>query len=437
MNAAPYPRGAIGAGTLLLGRYRLEELLGQGAFGAVYSGVDENLRRRVAVKVLTYTSADPGSLAAARGRFSREAELLAELQHPGIVSVFDRGDHGEVPFIVMEHLPGPDLDTLRRGQGVLPVAEVVRLGVQTSDALGFAHTAARPVIHKDLKPKNLMLDRRGNVKILDFGLATSPGSDHLRYTRTGQMLGTPLYASPEQLGTGAVTERTDIYALGAVLYELLTGEPPLLPTGHLGAFPYQVQHQQPEPLRGRRQDVPAALAELVHRMLAKQPEDRPDAAEVHRRLSGLEVSQTTDLPVLDTDSFYLPPPAPQVPPPHPVEEERQRPPASDLGSPGSPGSPAALGRWAWGELEQAERRLTERRFEPAANAFGGVLARMQDEGQAGHPAALAAEFGLVRVSSGQGRYAEAERLRASLVARATRELGAGHPLTRALLGFAA
>ncbi|MFJ3789002.1 protein kinase [Kitasatospora sp. NPDC090091] len=274
----------IAAGALLGGRYRLVRPLGRGGFGTVFLGTDENLPRWVAVKLLDSSRHDPAELPMLRGRFDREARLMAGLQHPGIVSVLDRGSHQDTPFIVMEHLAGPDLAAVL-GDGPLPIGDLLRHAARIADALHYAHTQPDPVVHRDLKPSNLMLDARGEVKILDFGIAAAPTSDLTAYTRIGTRLGTRIFMSPEQLRGEPAAVGCDLYAFGAVLYNLLAGRPPFLPTHGDVELEHQVLSELPRPVTHYRPETPAGLAALVHALLAKDAAQRPSAAEAMARLT--------------------------------------------------------------------------------------------------------------------------------------------------------
>jgi eukaryotic-like serine/threonine-protein kinase len=208
------------AGLKLSGRYALETLLGSGGMGEVWRGVDEQLDRPVAVKVLQEHLADP-ELA---GRFRREARIAARLRHPGITVVHDVGSDNGHLFIVMELLYGRDLAAmLVEAPAGLPIDATVSLTIQAAEALQAAH--AGHVVHRDLKPANLFVQDGGLLKICDFGIAWAVDSTaHL--TATGQAIGTPAYMSPEQCQGQQVDERSDLYSLGCVLYALLTGQPP-------------------------------------------------------------------------------------------------------------------------------------------------------------------------------------------------------------------
>jgi hypothetical protein len=297
------------AGLKLSGRYALQALLGSGGMGEVWRGVDEYLDRPVAVKVLREHHADP-ELA---GRFRREAIIAARLQHPGITVVHDVGsDNGQL-FIVMELLHGRDLAAmLAEAPAGLPIDAVVSLTIQAAEALQAAH--AIHVVHRDLKPANLFVLDGGQLKICDFGIAWAVDSTtHL--TATGQTIGTPAYMSPEQCQGQQVDERSDLYSLGCVLYELLTGQPPFADGQPLAVM---LQHLNAAPAAPRtiRPDVPRELDHLVLELLAKDPARRPaDARHVTEALQALRYTPTVKSEPAAKASTRL-----------------------DLGSPGSPGN---------------------------------------------------------------------------------------------------
>ena len=267
------------AGTELTGRFVLEKVLSSGGMGDVWQGTDRHLKRPVAVKVMRDRLADPR-------RFEREAQIAARLQHPGITVVYDVGTHDGQPYIVMELMHGQNLaDLLKQVQGRrLPVATVVSLIVQAAHALQAAH--AHRVIHRDLKPANLFLQDSGQLKICDFGIARiADAPDGL--TSGGYVLGTPYYMSPEQCEGTEIDERSDLYSLGCVLYELVTGQPPF-PAGGQRAIMNQHMNKPPTDPRTLRPDIPHELSRIIVEMLAKDPGDRPaDAGVVAARLEAV------------------------------------------------------------------------------------------------------------------------------------------------------
>ncbi|MFD9907025.1 WD40 repeat domain-containing serine/threonine protein kinase [Streptomyces sp. NPDC059063] len=267
------------SGVTLAERYRLDRLLGRGGMGEVWLARDSSLLRRdVAVKVLPTMFGE-----GAERRFQREAAILAKLQHPGITVVHDAGRHEGYLFIVMELLRGRDLSRLMAEHPAgLPVERVLALARQTVDALATAHDSG--VIHRDLKPGNLFVQPADQLKICDFGLArTADATSAL--TTTGRVVGTPLYMSPEQCRAEEVDARTDLYSLGCVLFELLTGRPPFVADASIFGLMRQHVEEPPPRLRALRADLPLHLEDLVLALLAKKPGDRPDAAALEQELS--------------------------------------------------------------------------------------------------------------------------------------------------------
>ncbi|MFI9329417.1 WD40 repeat domain-containing serine/threonine protein kinase [Kitasatospora sp. NPDC052868] len=292
------------AGDQILGRYRLDARLGRGGMGEVWKGHDVGLERGVAVKVLLEFDAGDELLQ----RFRREASIGAGLQHPGITVVHDFGRHEDRLFIVMELLEGRDLAAVLAGApGGLPVAEAVPLALQAAEALAAAH--ARQVVHRDLKPGNLFLLDDGRLKICDFGIArTAEATTGL--TITGRPFGTPPYMAPEQWRGEQVDGRCDLYALGCVLYALLTGAPPFPATEQAWALMRRHLDEVPAPLRSVRADVPVELDRLVASLLAKDPAERPDTPDVVRRLRGLrQPAAHPAAPTLDLGTAPAPAPA--------------------------------------------------------------------------------------------------------------------------------
>ena len=266
-------------GTLFAGRYRIESLLGSGGVGEVYLGWHEVLQRRIALKLIHASlQVDPKVLA----RFRREARAASTISHPGIPHIHDFG-HAEDgrPYLVMDHVEGETLARVLRRLGALPVPRAVDLLVQITSALAAAHGAK--VVHRDLKPDNVMLSPteggQDQIKILDFGLAKVLSSDTAELTTEGSFHGTPEYLPPELIDGREVDHRADIYSLGVLAYELLTGEVPFPGT----LFQVLNAHLKKEPLapstRARRDDIPEALDRLVLRCLVKDPRQRFQSAE--------------------------------------------------------------------------------------------------------------------------------------------------------------
>ena len=254
-----------------IGSYLLERRLGQGGMGEVFLAWDERLERRVAIKRVRHP--DAGS---ARARFRREARAAASLSHPAIVQVHDLIEDVSGDAIVLEYVEGRTLhDVLAAGP--LPAATVVRLAAEIAGGLAAAHAAG--LVHRDLKAENVMVTPAGHAKILDFGLSRSiePGSPNESLTATGTLLGTFHAMSPEQARGGEVDARSDLFSFGALLHEMLAGPPPFRGANPLDSLQKVISWQPPD-LGALRPDLPAGLAELTGRLLAKRPEDRPGSA---------------------------------------------------------------------------------------------------------------------------------------------------------------
>ncbi|MEU8023184.1 serine/threonine-protein kinase [Micromonospora haikouensis] len=272
--------GAVRNGAQLLGeRYRLVEQLGAGGMSVVWRGYDEVLGRQVAVKVLASRLASDRAF---RHRLRAEAQAAARLCHPNITNVYDYGESEQVgltvPYVVMELVDGGPLSARLGRDGTLPWREAVTIGAEVTSALATAH--ARGVVHRDVTPGNVMLTSTG-VKVVDFGISALAGESEKG--AEGTLLGTPAYLAPERLDNGQVSPATDVYALGLLLYRMLTGRLPWqasTTTQMLRAHMYA----EPEPMPDVP-GLPVEVAELVHRCLAKRPEDRPATAEVARTLA--------------------------------------------------------------------------------------------------------------------------------------------------------
>jgi serine/threonine-protein kinase len=263
-------------------RYRLDSVLGRGGVATVWRGWDLRLERAVAVKVLDRTGL--GGDPSAATRFDREARTLARLAHPNIVTVYDFGAQDGVAYLVMELVEGRSLAALL-AEGALPVAQAAAIAAQVCDALGAAHRAG--IIHRDVKPANILIPAGGGVKVCDFGIARlQHAAGQATLTAVDTAIGTSDYMAPEQAAGDPVDARTDLYALGCVLYAMLTGSPPFTGDGPISVV-YQHLHRAPVPVRSHRGDVPPDLDNLVGQLLAKSPTDRPaDAAQVRTRLTG-------------------------------------------------------------------------------------------------------------------------------------------------------
>jgi eukaryotic-like serine/threonine-protein kinase len=259
---------------VLAGRYELGEPLGGGGTSWVVAGHDRVLTRAVAVKLLA-----PGCPAPVRERFTREGRTAARVTHPNVVAIYDVGEDAGRAYLVMELVDGGDLASLLTVRGPLPVGDVVRIGDQALAALAALH--GHGIVHRDVKPANLLLTRDGTVKLTDFGIARFAGAASLT---TGSILGTPAYLPPEQAEGRAATAAGDLYSLGVVCFEMLTGAPPF-DQGGPAAVALAHIHQPLPRLTDQRADVPGALASVVERALEKDPMRRwPDAATMRDAL---------------------------------------------------------------------------------------------------------------------------------------------------------
>src|SRR5215218_7089736 len=270
-------------GTVLSGRYRLESKLGSGGMSTVYLARDETLQRWVAVKVMRREISDqPDQIE----RFRREARAVAQLSHPNVVAVIDAGEDGGYPYIVFEYVAGETLKQRIDRLGPLPVDEAAAYAIEIGRGLAAAH--ARRMVHRDVKPQNVLIDVDGRAKVTDFGIARTLESDGL--TKTGRVLGTTDYVSPEQAMGRGVDARSDVYSLGVLLYEMLTGEVPFRADTLVGVAMKHVNEQMPDVQR-RRPEISSALAAVIERATAKEPKKRyPDMASCLADLEGaLEV----------------------------------------------------------------------------------------------------------------------------------------------------
>ncbi len=258
-------------GQKLSSRYEIVSELGRGGMGVVYRALDPLLNREVAVKLIPPTQLSPD----AEQRFQREAQLVAQMDHPAIVPIYDFGKHDGSLFFVMPVVQGTSLRWFER-EGALTLGEVIDIGIQVAEALEYSHS--RGVTHRDIKPENIMAVREDGskirVRIMDFGLAR--GAAESRITKTGTIAGTLSYMSPEQVAAGSVDHRTDIYSLGTVLYECLTGEPPF--SGELQSILYRIVHEIPQNPRALGADINEDLEAAILSCIAKEPAKRPQRA---------------------------------------------------------------------------------------------------------------------------------------------------------------
>ncbi|MGW2900584.1 tetratricopeptide repeat protein [Streptomyces sp. NPDC001212] len=455
---------------LIQGRYRLLDTIGRGGMGEVWRARDESLGRHVAVKCLKPLGRhhDPSFTRVLRERFRREARVAAALQHRGVTVVHDFGESDGVLYLVMEMLDGRNLGQLLEDNGHRPLAvpDIIEIAEQVAAALAYTHQQG--IVHRDLKPANIMRLTDGTVKICDFGIARL-GHDigfTARLTGTGVAMGTPHYMSPEQIGGTEVDQRSDLYSLGCVLYELATGAPPF---DFDDAWAILVGHRDtpPEPPRRHRAELPEYLERIVLDLLAKLPEQRPDDAhELSRRIIAGRTAAPRYAPTVAT-------PLPRPDPSEPAGRDARLPSwtrgmttghkAAGAGGPRNarPDAAGALtGEWipraADGSAETG--RTPDGRPVPPPEAVGALADRHQaglslgrlgrwDEATEAHravarerarllgpdhPDTLASRYELAFGLSRTGRAAEALREYKQVAEARIRALGSDHPDTLAV-----
>ena len=261
----------VTVGQLIADRYELKHVVGTGGMSSVYCAHDTLLERDVALKILHEHFSEDGDYVE---RFRREARAAARLSHPGIVTVIDRGEEDGRQFIVFEFVDGETLKELVDRGGPMPVRRALELGLEIGRALAFAHQQG--LVHRDVKPQNVLLNGDGRAQVTDFGIARS--LDAVGHTETGTVLGTSHYIAPEQARGERVDAQTDVYSFGVVLYELLAGEVPYGGDNFLTVAMKHVNEPVPSLLE-RRTDCPLRLAALVERCMAKEPADRPGSMD--------------------------------------------------------------------------------------------------------------------------------------------------------------
>jgi serine/threonine-protein kinase len=254
----------------MLGRYQVDKELGKGAMGVVYLGKDPKIGRVVAIKTMALSQEFAGEeLTDARERFFREAETAGRLQHQNIVTIFDAGEEHDLAYIAMEFLKGRDLAEFCKGDHLLPVPTVVSIVIRVAEALAYAHK--QNVVHRDIKPANIMYELESDtVKVTDFGIARITDSSK---TKTGLVLGTPSFMSPEQLAGKKVDGRSDLYSLGVMLFQMLAGVLPFRGDS-MAELMYKIANEEAPDVRIVRPELPEALARVVARALSKRPETR-------------------------------------------------------------------------------------------------------------------------------------------------------------------
>ncbi|MET9962622.1 serine/threonine-protein kinase [Streptomyces sp. NPDC006326] len=347
-------------------RYRLAALLGQGGMGQVWTAYDQRLDRRVAVKLLRPDKvAGPGSVAdELRSRFVRECRVTAQVDHPGLVTVHDAGSDGDELFLVMGYVEGTDLADHLAQHDPYPWPWAVAVVAQLCAVLSAVH--AVPIVHRDLKPRNVMVRPDGTVLVLDLGVASVMDTDTTRLTSTGSPIGSPAYMAPEQAMGGAVGPYTDLYALGVLLYELLSGNVPFAGSTALGVL-HRHLYEPPVPVRRLRPEVPHQLEAVLLHLLAKDPQDRPSSAQqVYEALAPLLPKQGAPAGALDPTRPFLRPHAPW-----PDRATTVPPQPTAAPAPPRPDIPAAV--------DEARSLLDQGRLTQAVDILGGILPAAADE----------------------------------------------------------
>jgi len=300
-----------------LGRYNIERVLGKGAMGVVYEGVDPRLGRRVAIKTILKSHLDDDTAKDFAMRFVREAQAVARLNHPNIVQVYDFGEEGDIAYLVMEFIRGKELKNFFDANERFDIKEAVRIMCELCEALDFAHHAG--IVHRDIKPANVMLDHQARTKLTDFGVARVQDTDKTSVERTqaGTMVGTPAYMSPEQITGGNIDRRTDVFSAGIILYQFLTGEKPFTGSGAWTIAKKIIQEEPPLPSSLNNAVTPLFDA-VVNKALAKDPEQRFQSAKdfaiaLKRALEGRTDEEDADKTIVGDAMPAMPPsrPAPR------------------------------------------------------------------------------------------------------------------------------
>jgi serine/threonine protein kinase len=259
-----------------LGRYEINGVLGKGAMGLVYDGLDPKLNRRVAIKTILTGKLSAEAARMATVRFEREVRAVARLNHGNVVQVYDFGTEGELAYIVMEYIQGRELKDYFDAKERLDLKTIFRIMTELLDALHFAHEAG--IIHRDVKPANIMIDAGGHAKLTDFGVArfTEPQGDQIDATRVGTIIGTPSYMSPEQVQGQPIDRRSDLFSAGIIFYQLLTWQKPF--QGTQWELAKKIIEDDP-PWPSKLVDIPADIDRIVARAMAKQRERRYETAQ--------------------------------------------------------------------------------------------------------------------------------------------------------------
>ncbi|WP_323177873.1 serine/threonine-protein kinase [Streptomyces sp. NBC_00083] len=361
-------------GRVVAGRYELAALLGQGGMGQVWTAYDRRLDRRVAVKLLrpdrVAGSGRADEAEELRRRFVRECRVTAQVDHPGLVTVHDAGSDGDDLYLVMQHVAGSDLADHLAEHGPYPWPWAVAVAAQLCAVLSAVH--AVPIVHRDLKPRNVMVKPDGTLTVLDLGVASVLDSDTTRLTHTGSPIGSPAYMAPEQAMGGAVGPYTDLYALGVLLHELLSGDVPFAGSTVLGVL-HRHLYEAPVAVRGLRPEVPEPLEALVLRLLAKDPQGRPSCAqEVYEALAPLLPLRGGPGPTASRPPGPLDPTRPFLRPHAPWPDRVATPAPGPL--PVAPPVPTAPPRPdVAGAVDEVKRLLGEGRITQAVDILGSIL----------------------------------------------------------------
>ncbi|MBM9504991.1 serine/threonine-protein kinase [Actinacidiphila acididurans] len=353
-------------GRLIAGRYELATVIGQGGMGQVWTAYDRRLDRRVAVKLLRPDKvADGDDAEELRRRFDRECRVTAQVDHPGLVTVHDAGADGDELYLVMQYVEGADLGDHLAEHDPYPWQWAVAVAAQMCAVLSAVH--AVPIVHRDLKPRNVIVRPDGTVTVLDLGVASVLDTDTTRLTHTGSPIGSPAYMAPEQAMGGTVGPRTDLYALGVLLHEMLSGHVPFAGSTALGVL-HRHLYEAPVPLRQVRPEVPEPLEALVLRLLAKDPQHRPAGAQdVYRELAAL-------LPVPGAHHGPLGPMDPTRPFLHPHAPWPDRAGAPQPPRPATaPTAPPLAGDDLATAVEEVKRLLDAGRITQAVDLLGGII----------------------------------------------------------------
>jgi serine/threonine protein kinase len=348
------------AGHVVAGRYELATLIGQGGMGQVWTAYDQRLDRRVAVKLLRPDKVAGQEADELRRRFARECRVTAQVDHPGLVTVHDAGSEGEELFLVMQYVDGADLSDHLAEHDPYPWQWAVAVAAQLCAVLSAVHSV--PIVHRDLKPRNVMVRQDGTVTVLDLGVASVMGADTTRLTHTGSPIGSPAYMAPEQAMGGAVGPYTDLYALGVLMHELLSGDVPFKGSTALGVL-HRHLYEPPLPVRRLRTEIPEALEDLVLRLLAKDPQHRPASAqEVYEHLVPLLPARgtPTGAPLDPTRPFLRP---------HAPWPDRARTPAPRS----APAARVAEKTDVADAVDEVKRLLGEGRVTQAVDVLGAIL----------------------------------------------------------------